>query len=129
MKLGDIIDNFCKSHGFSYRQFAEISGLTSGYITMLVQNKNPKTGKPLKPTLETYKKIVIAMNMGLDELFDIMDDAPIDLTPDTTIAGDTLTLTERRLIAAYRAADERAREDALNTLLNHPAVKEKENRA
>ena len=45
--------------------------------------------------------------------------------------SDTINLStdERRLIAAYRAADERAREDALNTLLNHPAVKEKESRA
>lgn len=129
MKLGDIIDNFCKSHGFSYRQFAEISGLTSGYITMLVQNKNPKTGKPLKPTLETYKKIVIAMNMGLDELFDIMDDAPIDLTPDTTIAGDTLTLTERRLLTAYRAADPSFQKAAIQLLELNPAPKEKENRA
>ena len=45
--------------------------------------------------------------------------------------SDTINLStdERRLIAAYRAADERAREDALNTLLNHPAVKEKESHA
>ena len=45
--------------------------------------------------------------------------------------SDTINLSpdERRLIAAYRAADERAREDSLNTLLNHPAIKEKESHA
>jgi transcriptional regulator with XRE-family HTH domain len=33
----------------------------------------------------------------------------------------SITPTERRLISAYRAADERARSDAMATLLSHPA--------
>ena len=39
----------------------------------------------------------------------LLDDDEADLTDD-----------ERRLIVAYRAADDRAREDALKTLLDHP---------
>lgn len=33
---------------------------------------------------------------------------------------DELTADEHRLVTAYRAADDRAREDALKTLLDHP---------
>lgn len=33
---------------------------------------------------------------------------------------DELTADEHRLVSAYRAADDRAREDALKTLLDHP---------
>ena len=39
----------------------------------------------------------------------LLDDDEADLTDD-----------ERRLIVAYRAADDRAREEALKTLLDHP---------
>lgn len=39
----------------------------------------------------------------------LLDDDEADLTDD-----------EHRLIVAYRAADDRAREDALKTLLDHP---------
>jgi len=35
-----------------------------------------------------------------------------------------LTLDERRLIAAYRAADERARADALYVCQSHPAKRQ-----
>lgn len=42
---------------------------------------------------------------------------------------DALTQKERQVIAAYRAADDRAQEDALRTLLDHPAVQKKENLA
>lgn len=37
--------------------------------------------------------------------------------------ADVLTPEERELLAAYRAADDRARSDALATLLQHPAAK------
>lgn len=37
--------------------------------------------------------------------------------------ADVLTPEERELLAAYRAADDRAHSDALATLLQHPAAK------
>lgn len=43
----------------------------------------------------------------------LLDDDPDDFSSD-----------EHRLINAYRAADERAREDALKTLLDHPRKKD-----
>lgn len=44
-------------------------------------------------------------------------DAP---SPDPAQNASILTADEQALLAAYRAADDRAREDALNTLLTHP---------
>ena len=43
--------------------------------------------------------------------------------PAYSIVESTLTEDELKLLDAYRAADERARSDALATLLQHPAVK------
>ena len=124
MTLSDIIRNYCNEHKMPYRKFAKVSGLTSGYITMLLQGRNPNTGKPIKPTIDTYTKISNAMHMTVNNLFEIMDDAPIDFNkPTPSITANTLSNIEIQLIKAFRAADERAKEDAMNTLLSHPAEK------
>lgn len=68
MTIGQIIERYCSEHGMSYRQFAERTGLTSGYISMLVNNRNPKTGKPPIPTVETYRKIADAMGVSLNDV-------------------------------------------------------------
>ena len=39
---------------------------------------------------------------------------------------DSISEEEYRLISAYRAADDRAREDALKTLLDHPRKKDEQ---
>ena len=128
MTLSDIVRNYCNEHKMSYRKFAEVSGLTSGYITMLLQDRNPSTGKPIKPTIDTYTKISDAMHMTVNDLFEIMDDAPIDFNQSAPCNYDTLSNIEIELLMAFRAANEQAKQDALNLLLAHPAEK-KENRA
>ena len=77
MKLGDIIKEYCFKQRISQRRFALNCDLTSGYVSMLIVNRNPKNGKPIIPTIETYKKLAKGMNMSLDDLFDILDNAPI----------------------------------------------------
>ena len=79
MTLGEYIINYCNSHGISKRQFADMCGVTSGYISMVVNNVNPKTGKPLKPTIETYMKFASAMGMSVDQLFGEIEDSPVSL--------------------------------------------------
>ena len=68
MMLGEIIRQYVKANGITYRDFAKRTGLTSGYISMLVNNRNPKTGKPIAPTVETFVSIAKAMGIGMDEL-------------------------------------------------------------
>lgn len=80
MRIGEIITKYCDEHGLSFRQFALRCGVTNGYISMLVNGANPKTGKPLHPTVETYSKLAAGMNMSVNDLFNIMDDAPVSLT-------------------------------------------------
>lgn len=52
---------------------------------------------------------------------DALQVSPVDLLSDD---DSDLTSEERNLITAYRAADDRAREDALKTLLDHPRKKD-----
>ncbi|HHJ8058363.1 TPA: helix-turn-helix domain-containing protein, partial [Streptococcus pyogenes] len=57
MKLGEIIKNFREEKKLSMDRFAEKSGLTKGYISMLEKNEHPKSKKPIIPTEETLLKV------------------------------------------------------------------------
>ena len=78
MRIGEIIKKYCHDHGVSGREFALKSGLTSGYISMLTLGRNPKTQRAVKPTIETYKKLAAAMGISIDDLFEQLDEPPID---------------------------------------------------
>ena len=80
MTLGEYISEYIGKHAMSQRQFAINCGLTNGYISMLVSGVNPRTGKPLKPTIDTYMKLANGMGITLDKLFDDIDDNPVRLT-------------------------------------------------
>ena len=81
MKLGEIIYQYRKEHKYSMDAFANLCGLSKGYISMLEANKNPKTGLPITPTLETFSKIASGMGVTLDQLFSMCDeDQPIFLS-------------------------------------------------
>ena len=90
MRIGEIIEKYCTEHRMSKRQFAIKSHVSSGYISMLINGINPKTGKPMRPTVETYNNIAYAMGMSLDELFNLMDDAPVVLKPNAEPKGTGL---------------------------------------
>lgn len=68
MTIGEIIKNYCKSHGISQAVFAERCGRSPSYISMLVKEKNPTTGQPVKPMMDTYKLLAKTMGITLDEL-------------------------------------------------------------
>lgn len=80
MTLGVMISQYITAHGLTYAAFASQAKLTKGYVSMLVNNKNPKTGKPPVPQLKTYNNIAQAMGMTLEELFSAIDDAPVDIS-------------------------------------------------
>ena len=79
MKLGDLIKEYRDSHGLSQRQFANQCDLSNGYISILEKGINPSTGKPVTPTLPQMKKLADGMAITLSELFDKIDDMPIDI--------------------------------------------------
>ena len=79
MTIGEMIEDFCKHTGMTNQKFAEKCGVSKGYISQLINGRNPKTGKPITPTIETYIKMAQTMNISLDDLFWQLDDAPIAL--------------------------------------------------
>lgn len=80
MTLGDFISKYRADHGLSQRKFAEICGLSNGYVSMLERGFNPNTNKPIIPSLVQLKKIADGMNMTVMRLLDEVEDMPIDLS-------------------------------------------------
>lgn len=79
MKLRDLIKNYRDDHDLSQRQFANQCNLSNGYISILERGANPKTGKPVTPTIPQLKKLADGMAMTLNELFEKVDDMPVSL--------------------------------------------------
>lgn len=81
MILGDILKEYRTKHKLSMDKFAELSGLTKGYISMLEKNQHPKTKKALLPTLDTLEKVAKGMGLPVEELVKQLDaQQPIALT-------------------------------------------------
>lgn len=80
MKLGDLIREYRESHDLSQRQFADICGLSNGYISMLERGVNPNTQKPITPTIPQLKKIADGLGMTIAEMIDKVDDMPVELS-------------------------------------------------
>ncbi|MBQ8579316.1 MAG: helix-turn-helix domain-containing protein [Oscillospiraceae bacterium] len=80
MKLGELIIEYRDRNKLSQRQFADKCGLSNGYISMLERGINPKTQKPITPTIPQLKKLADGMVMTITEILDRVDDMPIDLS-------------------------------------------------
>lgn len=126
MTLGEFIKTYREKNDLSQRQFADKSGVSNGYISMLEKNENPKTGQPLSPSMPVLKKIASAMGMTVNDLCSFVDDMAIDLgttVMDYEEAQEKLrilmTENEFAMLRAFQAADDRAREDAMAILKAH----------
>ena len=101
MTLGEVIAKYCKAQGLSFRQFAEKSNLTSGYISMLVNNKNPNTGEPPAPSIKTYEKVANAMGISLrDLLYETESENP---TYYHSVSGEVSRQSQKDTSAKYRS--------------------------
>lgn len=80
MKLSNIITDYRNQEQISQREFARRCGLSNSYISFIENEYNPRTGKPIVPTLEQYHKIASGMGLTVHQLFERLDeDAPVDL--------------------------------------------------
>ena len=80
MKLSNIIIDYRNQEQISQREFARRCGLSNSYISFIENEYNPRTGKPIVPTLEQYQKIASGMGLTVHELFERLDeDSPVDL--------------------------------------------------
>ena len=73
MQIGEIIKSYRTESKLSQRAFAARCEVSNGYISMLEEGKNPKTGEPILPSVGTMKKIAAAMGMTLGELVSMLD--------------------------------------------------------
>ena len=90
MKLSELIINYRKRMNISQREFSRKCDLSNTYISFLENENNPKTGKPIIPTLEQYKKLAGGMGITVQELFELLDrDAPVDIGPSNPLPVDT----------------------------------------
>ena len=69
MKLGEFVEKYISEHKISQRQFAKRCGMSSGYISMIVNGVNPRSNTPIVPTLKSLNGIARGMNITIDELF------------------------------------------------------------
>lgn len=80
MKLSHIITDYRSQMKISQREFARRCGLSNSYISFIENEHNPRTGKPIVPTLEQYQKIATGMGLTVHQLFERLDeDSPVDL--------------------------------------------------
>lgn len=95
MTISKLVRDYRDEHGISQRQFAELCGLSNGYISMIENNVNPKTGAPPKLSLSALRKVAKGLGMSLTELFAAADDIPVGLSesPSTRFAGSLGTPT------------------------------------
>lgn len=68
MFLGEIIYKFRKEKHLTMEAFANLSGLSKGYISMLEKNKHPQSSRKLAPSMETFKKVANAMGIDAETL-------------------------------------------------------------
>ncbi len=74
MKIGEIISQYREQHHMSMRAFGRKCGVSNAYISILEAGVNPRSGEPLSPTVETYRKISRAMDMSLNDLLNMIQD-------------------------------------------------------
>jgi transcriptional regulator with XRE-family HTH domain len=104
MKLGEIIRRYREDHGYSLRKFAEISGVSNSYLSMLETGRQPSSGRPVVPTLTKLNQIAAAMNMRVDDLIAVMDDTPVSLQdPPAPAAAFSLSDLEKQIVIRFRA--------------------------
>lgn len=70
MSIGKLIKNFRETNQLSMQEFADKTGLSKGYISMLEKGIHPQNGKPIVPSVETVSKIASAMGITIDELLE-----------------------------------------------------------
>lgn len=74
MILGEIIKEYRQKNDMTMEEFAKICNRSKGFISMLEKGKNPQTGKPIIPSLETIKQVSNAINIDFGQLINMLDD-------------------------------------------------------
>lgn len=82
MKLGQVIKRYRKENKVSMETFSKISGISKGYISMLENDKNPQSGKPITPSIDMYENVAKGMNISIEALMSLTKGENIALIDD-----------------------------------------------
>lgn len=128
MTLSEMIVAYRVEHGLSQRSFADVCGVSNGYISMLEKGRNPKTNEPIVPRLSYLQKIASGMGVSLNALLAAADDMDVDISrrvvageekhesalieqsfpakeEPATVEGDGLSPEEKDVVRLFRAVD------------------------
>ncbi len=81
MTLGELISAYRKKNKMSMEEFANKSGMSKGYVSMLEKNINPSNQKPITPSISMIQKAA----KGMDSTFDVIFS---QLNPDIKVTLD-----------------------------------------
>lgn len=94
MKVGEWLKLYREQHDLSMQALADLCGFSKAYINVLEKGVNPKTGKPISPTMQTFEKIARGTKTDVDTLLKILDgDQPI--TVNAPASDDLPDLTQK----------------------------------
>jgi len=92
MTLGDCIREYREEHDMSQRQFADKSGISNAYISMLEKNLNPKTGEPPAASYDVYAKVAAMLRISVQELMEKADESTVFLGSGAKMSFEPLAL-------------------------------------
>lgn len=87
MTLSEYLTAYISEHGLSQREFAKICRVSNGYISMLMSGYNPKTQRPIKPSLEKLRAVAGGMGVSLQELLSSVEDVSLDISNEEIISA------------------------------------------
>lgn len=122
MHLSDLIKEYRAEHGLSQRKFAQVCGLSNGYLSMLENGKNPRSDEPMSPSLSVLNSLAVGMGMTIDELIESCDDMMVSLRTDTPTI---LLESDQLLLDSYHNAPDEIRR-AIDVLLEPYSPKKTE---
>ena len=107
MSIGELIKQYREKMGLSQREFANKCGISNVTISQYEKNGiNPKTGKPFKIEFVTYLKLAQAMEMDIDDMFEILgDNALVGMIPNNVIPISDVTLKQVPVIGKVAAGE------------------------
>ena len=101
MTVGEIIKDYRAKYNITMDDFAQMSGLSKGYISILESGKNPRTGEPIVPSLKTIDGCAAAMGLDFNTLLKAIDpDTMVSLADDETapLPSNILPLPKTRKV-------------------------------
>jgi transcriptional regulator with XRE-family HTH domain len=66
--LGKFLNKKLKEMQISEREISTRCGISHSYINQIIKGVNPRTGKPISPTLSTFEKLSSGIGISADDL-------------------------------------------------------------